>query len=171
MLPNSEQWDAAAFPFDQRRIDRINEWLCDETAEEAAAGGTFPGMNFPFKKNGDSVAKMLPGFREAIMGEYIDEVMHRDLRPINCFCGNTVGYHDMFSNVWEWCDSWAQPELGSLPPSQFSRRAAVIIKGGPVPADSCPIAQQFTGFADRYMRFERLGLRICITKKTEEEND
>lgn len=107
------------------------------------------------------------------MAPYPARPEHGTTTPVGVFPPNRLGLHDLFGNVWQWCntamsmtsvtdrDLWHLPRAGGV-----GRGTSVIVKGGGTSGSSNPVWTLIGGWFDPAVRFHRLGFRVsCRTAR------
>lgn len=118
----------------------------------------------------DSVRRELGGDQESLM--------RGPSMPVGLFARNEKGCFDMFGHVWQWCDDWV-PLVDEDPLKMADRRPSttdreyglpVLVKGGPILDHAGGPSNAIRGWLDPYIRFHRVGFRICCTIVSELED-
>lgn len=74
--------------------------------------------------------------------------------PVGAFDPNEIGLHDLIGGVWEWCCTDSEE---------------VVVKGGPVREQSSAVWAAIGTVFDSAIRFDRLGFRLCRTRKVAQQ--
>jgi formylglycine-generating enzyme required for sulfatase activity len=97
------------------------------------------------------------------MASYKQQLEYGKGTPVGAFEPNEQGCFDMFGNVWEWTEPViSYGETGSsTSPMDVEIGDRVIVKGGAWTNIFSPIWTILGGWFDPYIRYHRLGFRIC----------
>jgi formylglycine-generating enzyme required for sulfatase activity len=90
--------------------------------------------------------------------------------PIGLFPPAASGAHDLFGNVWEWCDDWFIGVDSPSRPSTDEQSATgpVFVRGGPAPdpVNVRAVTSLIGSGLDPFSRVANVGFRLCIRHAT-----
>ncbi|MDJ0746549.1 MAG: SUMF1/EgtB/PvdO family nonheme iron enzyme [Xenococcaceae cyanobacterium MO_167.B27] len=182
-LPTMQHWDLVAhgpnYIFDEL-LQKLEEVYKEKPQRQSLLQKWFPTVimlqkqhfghddlreipNRSYQQNEDEIdetkiSKDLIAKVKEQMSPYQMQLEDEPVRPVGVFSPNEIGCFDLFGNVWHWCNTRSPEDVVNF---QYGPYESAIVKGG---YWGNPIWTVMGGWFDPFLRFHRLGFRICCTK-------